>query len=296
MSMPSCTPDDLDALIQRSGYPFELEVAKALTAADFEVELSRQFLHPAREQPSEIDILATREFRVDTAHAGLICYTLELVIECKDNALPYVLFGFPHAEKSRCHSLDGDVYFCKVRTTDDDIPEKFRLVALGDDRRKSSLSLKASHHQFNTPHRFRQVSAVEVKNGALAFNVSERLRTSLHGLAGYVAFVNDQWKDGVSLFRSGMPYDPSLWISFLLLVHRGDHYRYTGPKSLSTANHTTLFTSHHEKGLSVSYAVDFVQFNSLSAALTAIDSTFQLQAAHLSRYLKRSPKPFPRGA
>jgi hypothetical protein len=296
MSLPTCTPADLDALIQRSGYPFELEVAQVLANSGFEVELSHQFLHPTREHPSEIDILATRRIQVETAHAGLLGYTLELIVECKDNALPYVLFGFPHAPTLRDGSLDGDVYFCKVRTTDDDIPEKFRLVALGDDRLKSSPSLKASHHQFNTPFRFRQVSAVEPKNGALAFNVSERLRSSLHGLAGYIAFVNEQWKEGVSLFRSGMPYDPAVWISFLLLVHSGEHYRYTGPGSLTTSPRTTLFTSLNDNGLSVPYAVDFVQFEDLAATLDIIDATFQSQATHLSRYLTRSPKPFPGGA
>lgn len=295
MALPTCTPTELDALIQESGFPFELEVAQAFASRGYDVELSHQFLHPAREQPSEIDVLARREFRVETARAGLIRYTLELVVECKDNGFPYVLFGLPQPRVHSPNTLDGDCFYCNVRTTDDDLPQKFRLVALGDSRVKSSAGLKASHHQFNTAHRFRQVSAVEVKNGKLAFNVSERLRTSLHGLAGYLVSVNEQWKQFVSLLKkgNGPPYDPSLWISFLLLVHRGVHYRYTGPASLSPSSHTSLFTSLHDKGLSVPYVVDFVQFHGLDAALTMIEATFQKQAEHLSSYLSRSPKPFP---
>src|SRR6266567_6195310 len=82
-------------------------------------------------------------------------------------------------------------------------------------------------------------------------------------------------------------------LSFLALVHSGHHFRYIGPGSLAEAAHTTLFTSFHSDTSSVPYALDFVSYNDLPAALLRIESSFDLLAKHLVRYLKKSPKPFP---
>lgn len=227
MPIPTCTPNDLDQLITESGYPFELKVASLLQSQGYHVRLSHQFFHPTRQRDCEIDILATREHDLDTEQAGHVRVILELAIECKDNSLPYVLFGFPAAKPPPTGILDPDIFYCKVRTTDDKIPNFFAFVALGDSRVPSSAGIKACHHQFATIDRFHQAAAVELHNGKLKFNVSERLRNALNGLAGYVEFVQATWMKGKKSFESGMPYDPTVWVTFLLLIHSGEHYRYT---------------------------------------------------------------------
>jgi len=62
--------------------------------------------------------------------------------------------------------------------------------------------------------------------------------------------------DAKKVFETGgLSYDPHIWITFLLLIHSGQHFRYTGPGSLAEAGHTTLFTSFHSASNSVLYAV-----------------------------------------
>src|SRR5450759_598702 len=91
----TCTITDLRKLIKDSGYPFELSVAETLMTQGYNVRLSHQFFNPLRQQDSELDILATREFEYESRRLGHVRCILELAIECKDNSLPYVLFGFP---------------------------------------------------------------------------------------------------------------------------------------------------------------------------------------------------------
>lgn len=295
MSIPTCTPKELDQLILESGYPFELKVATALLSKGYDVKPSHQFFHRLRQQEAELDILATREVEYSTTSAGRVRCVLELAIECKDNSLPYVLFGFPSPAPPAPGILDGDSAYSKIRSTDDKFPNFLAFVSLGDSRVPASASIKASHHQFNTPHRFYQASAVEVQNGKLKLHVSDRLRKALNGLAGYIVAVQDNWTEGKKALESGMSYDPTIWISFLALVHSGQHFRYIGPGSLAEAAHTTLFTSFHSDTSSVPYALDFISYNDLPAALLRIESSFDLLAKHLVRYLKKSPKPFPEG-
>lgn len=291
MALPTCTSNDLDQLIRESGYPFELKVGNLLQSQGYAVRLSHQFFHPTRERDCEIDILATRNHEFDTKHAGRVRLVLELAIECKDNSLPYVLFGFPSPPAVATGMLDPDSFYCKIRTTDDKSANFFAFVALDDSGILPSSGIKASHHQFGTANRFHQVAAVELHNGKLKFNVSERLRNALNGLAGYVEFVQATWMKGKKSLVSEMPYDPTVWVTFLLLIHSGEHYRYTTATEAALASHTTLFTSFHSDASSVSCAVDFVSVEELFTALRCIESSFDLLAKHIVRYLKRSPRP-----
>ncbi len=292
MPLPPATPATIEALIAESGFPFELEVAVALQKAGYEVQLSVQYFNASKQRASEVDIRATREVPCSTKSAGKIRAVLELVIECKDNGLPFVLFGFPAPPPPEEGMLDTDLYYCKLRSTQDDFPNQLSFIALGDSRVGAAAPVKASHHQFSSAMRFHQVSAVEPKNGELKLNVSDRLRDSLHGLAGYSHFVQGAMvAANKGIRKTEMPYDPCVWITFFLLVHRGEHYRYGGPGTLEAASITSLFTSLYEADLSVPYVVDFVRATSLPEALGQIEGTFQALAKQVLRYMKASPHP-----
>lgn len=291
MSLPEIAREDLESLIEASGYPFELEVAEALDARGFAVEVSRQFFNPHKSHEGEIDILARRSFEYETRHAGRVQTHLELVIECKDNNLPYALFGFPHRKIPVAGLVDSDMFYCHIRTTDDNVPNKYALVAFGHD----SSELKGKHHQFNTAIRYHQAAALELHNGKPKFNVSERLRTALTGLGGFVQASRDSWQDARKLFES-MPYDPTIWVTFSLLVHRGQHFSYTGKGELKESTHTTLFTAVHSAKGSVPYAVDFVAFAGLDDALKTIEDTSHVVEKQIMCYLEPSPWPMKKGA
>lgn len=289
------TPLEIDQIIRDSGYPFELEVGLALQNSGYEVQLSHQYFNVARQRTGEVDIRATRDFVEDTHHAGRVRRVLELIVECKDNKLPYVLFGFSAPEPPTPGMLDADVYYSKLRSYQDDFANQLALISLGDGRIAGSENFKKQHHQFAQSFRFHQASAVEPKDKNFKLNVSNRLRDSLHGLAGYVQCVQDTVVKANKVLRgAGMPHDPTVWVSFLLLIHRGMHYRYTGTDSLTSAPYTTLFTSLHDNDISMPYTVDFIKFSALPDALVNIERTFDLVSKHIIRYLKRSPNPLPR--
>jgi hypothetical protein len=297
MALPPTTPSDIQRLIQESGYPFELEVALVLQSLGYNVALSHQYFNAQRQRAGEVDILATRSFTDDTDHAGTVHRTLELVIECKDNSFPYVLFGFPSPPSPPPGSLDGDIYYNKFRSTQDKFENYLSLVSLGEDRVKGSKAIKSRHHQFSTGFRFHQAAAVEIQGGKLKLGVSDRLRDSLHGLAGYVKFVQSaMFTAAKDLKSTGLSHDPSLWMTFLLLVHRFEHYRYTAPSNLNPATHTTLFTSLQDEGLSMPYLIDFVTLPGIRAAVSTIESTFEAVSRHLMLYMERSPNPRPKRA
>jgi len=290
MTTPSCTRAEVLKLIENSGYPFELNVAALLQARGYDVKLSHHFFNPLRQQDSELDILASREITCVRQKArNRIRCILELAIECKDNSLPYVLFGFPSPKPPPESMLDTDCYYIKTRSTDDDIPNKLCYVALGDSRIKSST--KRDLHQFAEPFRFHQATAVEIEKSKLKLHATDRLRTSLGGLVGYLEYIQDTWQNGKKALESGMSYDPTIWINFFLLIHNGDHFRYTNEKALEVATHTTLFTSFHSDTASVPLAIDFVKYKDLEAALKQIEASFDVLYKHLGLYVKPSPRP-----
>jgi len=59
MVVPACTTAELQELVKRSGFPFELQVAEQLQALGFQVQLSEHFYNPLKQRDSELDILAT---------------------------------------------------------------------------------------------------------------------------------------------------------------------------------------------------------------------------------------------
>jgi len=293
MAKPNCTQAEVLKLVQSSGYPFELNVAAILQTRGYDVKLSHHFFNPLRQQDSELDILATRQIECVRKNSGnRIRCILELAIECKDNSLPYVLFGFPSPKDPPNGILDTDCYYIKTRSTDDDIPNKLCYVALGDSRIPSST--KPSLHQFADTFRYHQATAVEIEKEKLKLHASDRLRTSLGGLVGYLEYIQDTWQKGKKALESGMSYDPTIWINFFLLIHNGDHFRYTNEKKLEAATHTTLFTSFHSDAVSVPLAIDFVKYDDLQSALNKIELSFDVLYKHLGLYLKPSPRPAER--
>ena len=291
MATPTCTITELRKLIKDSGYPFELSVAETLMSQGFDVRLSHQFFNPLRQQDSELDILATREIEAESKRLGHVRCILELAIECKDNSLPYVLFGLPSPPPPTPGLVDRDCFYMKIRTSDDKFANYFAMPSFGDSRGSQPINTKPSLHQFKGAFRFHQVAAVEVQsNNRLKLHVTDRLRTAIGGLAGYTEYMQEAWMKAKKSF-SEMPYDPTVWVSYLLVVHSGDHYRYTKQSSLELANHTTLFTSFNSASASIPLAVDFVKFSDLLPTLKTIEGSFNFVANHILRYLQPSPRP-----
>ncbi|MBK9967339.1 MAG: hypothetical protein IPP07_21670 [Holophagales bacterium] len=281
-------------------------MGQALHELGFDVRLSHQYFNAQRQRPGEIDILATRSFTDDTENAGKVHRTLELVIECKDSRLPYVLFGFPASAPKPTRSRDGEIHYNKLRSLQDKFENYLALLSRGDENPLAAPAVMSRHHQFSTPYRFHQAAAVElraekpkgdIKVDKLKLGVSERLRDSLHGLAAYLRIVQrSTFQEAEALRANGYRYDPALWMTFFLLVHRTDHYRYTLQSGLSSATHTTLFTSLQDEGESFPYLVDFVAFPGLAAAVAAIDSTFHAVTGHAMGFLEHAPNPRTRRA
>lgn len=290
---PTCTINDLRKLIKDSGYPFELSVAETLMTEGYNVRLSHQYFNPLRQQDSELDILATREFEHESKRLGHVRCILELAIECKDNSLPYVLFGFPSPPPPPSGIVDTDCFYMKIRSTGDKFANYFAIPSLGDSRGSETLNTKPYLHQFKGAFRFHQAAAVEMqKDKQKKLHVTERLRTALNGLAGYVEYVQDAWIKGKKSLVSEMSYDPTVWVSYLLLVHSGDHYRYTEQSSLELSTHTTLFTSFNSASASIPLTVNFIKHSDLLTSLKTIEGSFDVLSKHILRYLDPSPRPF----
>jgi hypothetical protein len=291
MAAPTCTDDELLKLVKQSGYPFELSVAEALQASGFEVQLSQHFYNSFRQKDSELDILATIQTEASSKTKPKIRFNLELAIECKDNSLPFVLFGFPPPPRPSIDILDMDFRYLTIRTTDDTFPNFMAPFAFGDSREKPPSDFKPRLHQFNSDFRFHHASMVETDGKTLKLHESERLRSALTGLAGYAEHTQNTWMKHKKVLDD-MPHDPTLWISFFLLVHNGQHYRYTNRTTLEASNHTPLFTSFNSDINSTFIVIDFIQFSALPSAIKTIKDSFNHLAYHLGRYLKPSRKPF----
>lgn len=290
MAAPTCTPDDLRELIKKSGYPFELQVAEQLQAAGFQVQLSEHFFNPLKQKDSELDILATHTSKGERKTIPNINLHLELAIECKDNSLPYVLFGFPPPPRPPMKIMDMDWRYVKVRSTDDKMKNHLGPMSFGDIREIEPRDVKSQLHQFSGPFRFHHATLVELEKGKLTVHEPERLRMTLGGLAGYAGYIQDTWLKNKHVLDN-VSHDPTLWITYFLLVHKGEHFHYTNKNGLEPATHSTLFTSFHSNDEVSFMAIDFVQFAALSTAISKIASSFNNLVSHLARYLHPSKRP-----
>ncbi|HXB59546.1 MAG TPA: hypothetical protein VNU95_08270 [Candidatus Acidoferrales bacterium] len=290
MAAPLCTPTELKELIKRSGFPFELQVAEQLQAYGFQVKLSEHFYNPLKQKDSELDILATQETSATHSRIGKINLHLELAVECKDNSLPYVLFGFPAPQRPPIEILDMDCRYMKIRSTDDKIKNQLGFVAFGDTREEKPRDIKPLLHQFGEPFRFHHATLVEMDGGKLKLHESERLRLTLGGLGGYGEFIQDTWIKNKHVLEE-VPHNPTLWVTFFLLVHNGQHFRYTNKNGLEAATHTPLFTTFHSNDSPTPLAIDFIQFEALPSAVKKICESFNHLAKHLLRYLSPSKRP-----
>lgn len=283
------TDADLLKAIEDSGYPFELKVAADLMSLGYDVKPTHRFFSKARDKDLELDILAFKRQAVPTP-SGTLDLTLQLAVECKDNSLPYVLFGLPISQRPLPGALDPDSLYCQIQTTDDtNTPSQLTLFAFDASQ---PTNPKASHHQFNTAERFHLAAAAEPNGDRLKLNVSERLKTGLSTLGEYLETAQAAWVDGIQFVRAELFYNRSLTVTFPLLVHSGGHKRLVAPAVTPTdATHTSLFTTLQGPRRSYSYVVDFISYSALRAALTQIEASHQALARHMVRYIKPSKRP-----
>lgn len=83
--------DKLKAWLVKTGYPFEMEIAKCLQAANFGVMQSEYFEDEDSGKWRETDVIAYEQFLSETTSSTAV---FSLVVECKgDNSKPWVLFS-----------------------------------------------------------------------------------------------------------------------------------------------------------------------------------------------------------
>ncbi len=283
MDPSAVTEKDIEAAIARSGYPFELEVASAFLAAGWSVSPSYQFYSPVRDREVEIDIVAIRTSEFSNERLS-ISAALKLLVECKANAFPYVLFGLP-APACKPDVFDPDYRYCHVDSTNDrGMPSGLALVAFD---KRGENDVKAKHHHFASSERFHTARAVEPHNKELKLGVSERLGTALAGLGEALDIQHEGWLKAVDTVRTLRKDSPHhIVVTFPLLVHKGRHLRVVGADGHPVeAKHTPLFTSRESSRGSTAFVVDFVAFEALSIALASIEQSFNVLVGHLGRYL-----------
>lgn len=271
------------ACVKESGFPFELEVARELVSMGFEVQLGYRFLDRSKKRDAEMDIIARESAVTMTQRGTPVRHSLRLVIECRDTSLPLVLFGVANRKfVPQTDQMDADWPFCWIDTSrDQGIPNKFSSIAFDESR--SKLFRKRFHHQFDGDVRFSTVTTVEWEKKRPKLHVTDRLRSTL---ANFGAFVEDSratWLNITSAadFEKMIGGIPTVELTFLLLVHSGEQYRYSSEGALIRSTRTSLFnTFHSERGVQF-FVIDVVRSDDLQAAITRIRNTAGLLLDHV---------------
>jgi len=277
------TLEELEKLVHVSGFPLELDVARELREAGFEIYPSRRFFNRFKQRDSEIDLFAVRRHLRQTKSGKKVEGVLRVALECKSNSLPYVLFGLENSVLPDSSVVDRDSFYCHVQTTrDSGIGNRFAWVSLDEEMSRSGWS-KARHHQLATPERFYAATAVEITGKSYKLHLTANLADSLTKLGAFADHLTDSWsKAGANREALESRGFPSILITFFLFVHAGHHFRWSiDRKSLCEAEQTTVLLNHSASDAEVSYSVDFVKRSSLAAALSTLDVTFQELLAHL---------------
>ena len=111
--MTTIDNNQLNNAINQSGFPFELEIAKTFSDLGFEINLSHLLFDKNRNKDVEIDLMARKREVFDTTSGNKLLLITNIIIECKDNSLPYVCFGMEHKSKDNPGYLDNDLAYCQ---------------------------------------------------------------------------------------------------------------------------------------------------------------------------------------
>ncbi len=276
------TPDEIELLVSRSGYPFELSVGRALIARGYQVNPSFRYFDRDRSRDYEIDIVANKAKDVRLSNGSVVRCLLRLVIECKSSRLPYVLFGLPAPELASPGTLDPDQFYLHINSSKDaGHPNRYASVLFL--RRRDVV--RNSHHYFNSgPARYHHSAVVEVKGEGVEarkkakLNVSDNVSEAIRKLAGFADNQHDNWQQilGDAAFAHRLQGKPQISVYFFLLVHPGNHYRWTDASTgLEQAAHTPVFYSFSLRVGPVSLVVDVAGLDNISTALSCIEASYE---------------------
>lgn len=275
------TEEEIERMVRRSGYPFELSVGRVLLERGYQVRPSFRFFDRDRDRDYEIDIVADKVEDVSLTDGSKVECHLRVAIECKSSRFPYVIFGLPEPEAVPLGILDPDFSYLHINSSKDHRhPNRYAAVLFLREQGK----IRAEHHYFTANSlRFHHSAVIEVKGDGLEarkkakLNISDNVSEAIRKLAGFAGNQHDTWQgilsDGGEGLLRGKPH---LYVYFFLLVHPGHHYRWTDESvGLKQADHTPVFYAFSFRSGAVSLVVDFAGLESLSSTLSAIEVSYE---------------------
>jgi len=294
MSNTIISEGQLKKIIDNSGFPFELRIARQFADLGFSIQPSYQLYDASREKDTEIDLVAIQNISFKTTNGKKVVTNLRIGIECKDNSLPYICFGLKHENKTEPGVFDADTFYCHLQTSRDaGYRNRFALPLFDSENKNIGGEVKKLHHQFAESVRFYSVAAIEKKGkGNQTFfklHLSDTISSALAKLGAFVGQFYEPpyskaWNDGHHIEEAvGAPV---VSICFVALVHSGSHFRYTsGDSQLKEAYHTSVFRNRSYANSSISYIVDFIKEEAIPDAVKKIKNSFELMCKRVVPYI-----------
>lgn len=281
---------DMDLLkkgIRDSGFPFELRVATQLVNLGYDARPSLYFPDHDRGKDAELDLLAAKQFKFETASGRKISATIRIAVECKDTANRYVCFGLPKQLPREPYEVGVEVYTPHFRTSrDQGIKSRYNIVLFHPPGKESPQVVE--HHHYRSEIRYHSVAIAEARErgGRQHYRVSstDSIRYSLARLGSYVGQSgNHDVSDRVLEEIASGPY---LNVLFSALVHPEEHYLYLRePEELKAASHTPVYLSRSYAGSSLYYIVDLISFAALPEAIAKIEASFSAIVSRVIPYM-----------
>ncbi|MEK8018160.1 MAG: hypothetical protein VSS75_014900 [Candidatus Parabeggiatoa sp.] len=277
------TSTEINKLIQKSGYPFELRVVQKFFENGFDVKPSYRFFDESREKDVELDLIAIRNGYLETKSGKKVYAMLQIGVECKDNSMPYVMFGTKANRQTEYGFVDSDSFYCQISTSRDrGMQNRFVYPIFNSEYTK--IEVKDIHHQFKEDCRFYSVAHVEKKgkdnNPYFKLHQSDSLSYATSKLGAFIGQANNFMTDkNVKSFGQcieEMQKAPVITIVFSMLAHTQSHFRFcTGNEFPTEHKITSVFMNRAYEGKPLSYIIDFVSESALDDAIRNVEVSFK---------------------
>ena len=126
---PGVSDEALQAAIQASGYPLQLQVAQSLSEK-FYIQEEWSYIDRQTQVPRTIDLVASRMLFEWEKSQPRVRPELNLVIECKKSELPYVFFLSDHHARLPDFPTISGLKAKNVVITTDDVPSRWHIPPL----------------------------------------------------------------------------------------------------------------------------------------------------------------------
>ncbi len=255
--------NDIMAAINESGYLMEQEVATQFERRGLHVRTNVAFEDPDEGKSREIDVTAIKRVAVDE-NAKLAAF-IELLVECKNSANPFVFIARPKNEGDR-HRRPEEFIF----------PYKYQMKKDLGGGRSMTRELKAFHHLGFDRLYQAHVNAWK----AVQFCRIDRKGSSWHANHGglYDAIFYPMAK-ALAARRKEMPRPSGpdewryIWLFFPLVVTSGDLFLIDSSAELPSpvpVDHVSFERELKSGKLSGSFGVTFVRQAALEAFLGSV--------------------------